>query len=354
VGILSGQQYQKLWEALQDAYPTVNDLTMMLEFRLGKKLGAITSPNAPYEFMVYQVIQRVEGDGETLELINAARDSKPKNAKLVAFAQQFGLASVAPELERVVTDGLPFVNAVRWRTRLGELEGRICRIDIPKNSEGVGTGFLVAPDLVLTNHHVVKDVISGHYLPSDVLIRFDYRRSADGKTLNFGTEFELAAGWLVDSAPPSAVDELADPGNQLPGAEELDYALLRVAGDPGRTPIRPATAQVMPPPPPRGWEAIPTKPVPLPADGPLFIMQHPSGWPLKLAVEPLKSLLAVNANRTRVRYRTNTLKGSSGSPCFDYDFNLVALHYSGNPGAQAKWNEGIPIDAVAGLIAKRP
>jgi hypothetical protein len=98
---------------------------------------------------------------------------------------------------------------------------------------------------------------------------------------------------------------------------------------------------------------MPTQQVPFSIDGPLFIMQHPSGWPLKLAVEPLRSLLSVNANRTRVHYRTNTLKGSSGSPCFDYDFNLVALHHSGNAGQQAKWNEGIPIDTIAGLLTKR-
>ena len=353
MAILSGQQYQRFWEALKEAFPTVNDLTMMLTFRLGKNLGQIASPNATYEYMIYQVIQRAEGDEETLELINAARDSKPKSPKLVAFGQEFGLTSVTPELERMVTDGLPFINPVAWRAHLGEVEGRVCRIDIPASgTEGVGTGFLVGPDLVLTCHHVVKDVIDGTYAPADVIVRFDYRRSADGKMVNFGTEFHLAANWVVDSAPPSSVEKFVDPGTQLPAEGELDYALLRVAGDPGRTPIRPDKAEVsFPPPPARGWEAMPSQPAGLKVDSPLFIMQHPSGWPLKLAVDPLRSVLSVNANRTRVRYRTNTLKGSSGSPCFDYDFNLVALHHSGNTGAQAKWNEGIPIDAVSGLIA---
>lgn len=352
MGMLSGPQFRLLWEALRDAFPTVNDLTMMLQFRLGKSLALFAAPNATYEFMIYQTIQHVEANDETLELINAARDSKPKNAKLLAIAGQFGLASLAPELERMVTEGLPKINPVLWRTRLGELESRVCRIDIPGTGDGVGTGFLVGPDLVLTNYHVFQDVFDQVYQPGDVVLRFDYRRSADGQFLNFGTEFKLAAQWLVDSSPPSAVDGLVDPGNQLPGVEELDYALVRVAGDPGTTPVRPDKPEPVPP-RPRGWESIPTAARPLAADTPLFIMQHPKGWPLKLAVEPLKSVLAENGNRTRVRYRTNTLRGSSGSPCFDYDFKLVALHHSGNPGAQASWNEGIPIDVVAALITQR-
>src|SRR5262245_54742247 len=112
MGILSGQQYQRLWEAMKDAFPEVNDLSMMMKFRLGKILGQIAPPNATYEYMIFHVIQRAEGDGETLELINAARESKPRNAKLVAFAQEFGLSSVTPELERMVTDGLPMINPV--------------------------------------------------------------------------------------------------------------------------------------------------------------------------------------------------------------------------------------------------
>ncbi|HYO71036.1 MAG TPA: serine protease, partial [Archangium sp.] len=45
-------------------------------------------------------------------------------------------------------------------------------------------------------------------------------------------------------------------------------------------------------------------------------------------------------------YRTNTLEGSSGSPCFSQDWALVALHHSGGPGALAKYNEGIPISTL--------
>ncbi len=57
----------------------------------------------------------------------------------------------------------------------------------------------------------------------------------------------------------------------------------------------------------------------------------------------------MNANQTRVRYRTNTETGSSGSPCFNSDWDLVALHHSGI----VKYNEGIPINCIVALLKQR-
>ena len=46
----------------------------------------------------------------------------------------------------------------------------------------------------------------------------------------------------------------------------------------------------------------------------------------------------------------NTLKGSSGAPCFDAQWNLVALHHAGDPDFddfhQPEYNQGIPIKAI--------
>jgi V8-like Glu-specific endopeptidase len=68
-----------------------------------------------------------------------------------------------------------------------------------------------------------------------------------------------------------------------------------------------------------------------------------------------QAIIKVNANRTRVQYRTNTLPGSSGSPCFNIDWQLVALHHSGDPAdvARAGFNQGIPMAAIVALLKSR-
>jgi hypothetical protein len=98
-------------------------------------------------------------------------------------------------------------------------------------------------------------------------------------------------------------------------------------------------------------------PVPvLAAHDALFIVQHPKGDPLQLALDT-DAVIGMNANSTRVQYGTNTLPGSSGSPCFDRDWNLVALHHSGDPdfdpAHKAEYNEGIPFSAIRALLAQR-
>ena len=62
----------------------------------------------------------------------------------------------------------------------------------------------------------------------------------------------------------------------------------------------------------------------------------------------------MNAGKTRVRYATNTEAGSSGSPVFDLDWNLVALHHLGDPAYDhpPAYNQGVPIDKIRERLTK--
>ena len=73
---------------------------------------------------------------------------------------------------------------------------------------------------------------------------------------------------------------------------------------------------------------------------------------MKLALDT-QAVVEVNQNQARVRYRTNTEPGSSGSPVFDQNWNLVALHHSGEPAFQPHWNEGIPFATIVNLLTQR-
>ena len=139
------------------------------------------------------------------------------------------------------------------------------------------------------------------------------------------------------------------PKKSVPAKTELDYALIRLEQSPGSQPISagdPRGKDTL-----RGWIELPAAPPSYAPRSPLFIVQHPAGRPLQLALDT-EGVLGLNGNGTRLTYTTNTEPGSSGSPCFDQDWNLIALHHSGEPQRfpwllfHPKFNEGIPLPAI--------
>ena len=352
---LSGAQYQRFWKALLDAY-TYNRLERMLQFRLDKELAHIVAPGT-FEDVVFDLIRVAEMEAWTDQLLLAARESNPGNAALLAFGQQLGLApeNTPPrrELEKIIRTTNSFLDITQWRERLGEIEGRVCRVEI--QNQPYGTGILLAPDAVMTNYHVVESVIEAEYgfQPSDVVLRFDYRQLKDGTTLSQGKEYRLLTtetDWLIDHSPYSPVDMELEPKPGLPEPDQLDYALLRVDGSPGDESVG---EKPEPGAPPRGWIEIPGTAYDFPPDTPLFVVQHPKGAPLKLALDT-NAVIGLNGNDTRVAYRTNTEPGSSGSPVFDQNWNLVALHHSGDPDSiMPSYNEGVPFSAIVALLQQR-
>jgi hypothetical protein len=180
------------------------------------------------------------------------------------------------------------------------------------------------------------------------LVRFDYRKIYDGNgkliTTSPGRTCRFADDFLVDSSPPT-------PEGQVPRAEELDYALIRLAESAGQDLLD--NGANLADPPKRGFIEISQKPVSFEKDSSLFILQHPKGEPLKLALET-RSVLGLFDSGCRVRYTTNTEPGSSGSPCFTPEWELAVLHHSGDPDFDPEhkptYNEGIPMNTIVTLI----
>ena len=68
---------------------------------------------------------------------------------------------------------------------------------------------------------------------------------------------------------------------------------------------------------------------------------------MKLALG-MQEALTIAENGTRVRYTLPTEPGSSGSPVFDGDWSLIALHHSGDPRTKnPAYNEAIPAEKIA-------
>lgn len=357
---LTGEQEEQFIYALVDAFPNELRLGQMLQFRLEKSLAELAGSGGPLFDLAYRVFVDAKAKGWTDQLIVAARESNPGNERLLVFAQQFGLAPASPprpELEKIIKQANGFLDIARWRQCLGEIEAQVCRIEIPvPTGTTYGTGFLLGPDVVMTNHHVIRSLLADdggtpEAKPEQVILRFDYKRLTDSATINPGKEYHLATGdapaWLIDASPPSKVDLQSDPKTGEPLDTEIDYALLRTAERPGADKVGTGAE---PQSPARGWIEFPKNPQNVEKYSALFIVQHPKGDPLMLALDTVTDL---NASRTRLRYATNTQPGSSGSPCFNVDWQVVALHHSGDPSFAPAYNEGIPIGAIAKLLSER-
>jgi hypothetical protein len=363
-GRLSASQFNDLHTAIMDAYSSAGDLDLTLRARVGVMLPAVTSLLKAMPAIVLDVIGDAEDRNWTADLLVAARASRPDNAKLLAVAQQFGLATSTPprrDLELRISEANGFLNVVQWREGLARAEGQVCRIEFDLPNGGVdarGTGFLVGSEVVMTNYHVMERIYDKPALAPQVGLRFDFKRRADGVAVEAGAVFRLADDWDLDKSPYSPLDTKVDPPG-APGPDELDYALLRLAEPAGDLPISGGTGPEVGA-PPRGWLTVPSDGHDFKARPALFILQHPDGRPLELAIDTnaVTATVPSAGPATRVRYRTNTEPGSSGSPCFDANWNVVALHHSGDPkyekfGRKPEYNEGIPMAAIRQLLDER-
>lgn len=304
-----------------------------------------------YVEILFNVLDDANRLGWLGDLVKQASEENPSDVELYEFAlAHFGRGvseGTRDNLERIVRESNKFLDIVKVLTRLGTIYRQVCRISFDSGAKPQGTGFLVGPSTVLTNYHVMAPVISTNVAASEVRVQFDYATLTDG-TIDNGTRVQLAKDWLIDSSPYNQKD--VDGTGPEPTLEELDYAVIRLKRAMGNQAIgEKSTAQS----PTRSWidlgahAAIPAK------DTAIYIVQHPGGGTMKLAWDT-KSVIGANAPGSRLRHRTNTEGGSSGSPTFNADFELVALHNGGDPvSVTAKFNQGVPIAPILELMKKR-
>lgn len=327
---LTGAQKESLQEALLRAYPTPANVKELFTTRLEQNFDAITG-QGPLRVRILEAIEMAEAQGWTDTLVRKAYEKNPGNPYLKRFFATYD-GSIQRELSRnkssleklfnetgQITDFLPF------RERLEKIERQVGRVEVDGSPRG--TAFLIADDLVITNYHVIEN-----QNVAAMSVRFDFKKLSDGTTINSGKVYKVA-GNVVDQSPYSSID-LSYPRTGEAPESMLDYAVLRLDGKAGQEPIGSGKRELV-------------KPFAggAPSNGIMVIAQHPLGEPLGLA---FGAILGVNGKGTRTTYTVDTQSGSSGSPCFDFKLNLIALHHGGDPRIRqrAEFNEGIPIDMI--------
>lgn len=195
----------------------------------------------------------------------------------------------------------------------------VCRIELPRGVRG--TGFLVARDLVLTCWHVLAPSPGDDPLVSarEASLRFGAFTTADGTDAK-GQVFRLGEDPIVDSSP----------------RDELDYVLLRV--EPTI-----ATAQHL--------RSVVFSQTPPGRNDPLHILQHPAGDTMKLALCD-SGVTWVSAAKGLVQYATATQGGSSGGPCFNDAWEVVAMHHAHRPLGIGSIREGVLLSKIRSRIQR--
>jgi len=189
-----------------------------------------------------------------------------------------------------------------------------------------GTGFLVSPNLLLTNHHVLNSIETARA----AVCMFNYETSASGETDEETQTFRLQPDELFVTSP-------------LQGG--LDYTFVWIesaaAERQGYVRMRRSAFTIHP-----GDQAN--------------VIQHPDGRKKEIAIHDNEALQDTGL---LLHFATDTEGGSSGSPVFNNRWDLIALHHASTAndsnltlpdGTKPDFlNEGIKLSAIAADLEVR-
>jgi V8-like Glu-specific endopeptidase len=204
------------------------------------------------------------------------------------------------------------------------------------NSRGerLGTGFLVAGNslkdsfgaapLFVTNAHVISDTVANAIRLQDVRVNFEVESA-----LLSDPKFYKATEVLFTSDP-------GDFGVRRPDDGNLDVTVVRLAG----------VGESF-----KGLNAARELPLIDPKTK-AFVVGHPRGSGLQISLHD-SVLLDIDDEERLLHYRTPTDPGNSGSPVFNRNWEVIAVHHGGSAAmprlrgeGSYEANEGVALSAV--------
>ena len=268
-------------EATEDRYQASRDTREAREESLSR--GGLLEANDRGDLV--KRLERLQVDPGTVRAI--VEEETP-----FAILPPAGAREGAVALERLIgSNDLMDVRFLGQGAQAARAVGRV-HVRTPAGRRiGFGTGFLVSPRLLLTNNHVLGS-----------------RSEAAPSRIELGYQLDPHG-----QATPSETFGL-DPETFFLTDPTLDYTLVAVRARPALEPF--------------GWLRLIEEGGKALVGERVNIIQHPNGEPKQLALRENRIIVELEEF---LHYHTDTAPGSSGSPVFNDQWEVIALHHSGVP-----------------------
>jgi hypothetical protein len=304
--------------------------------------GRLTDGTIPFEFWLAKATRYLRMNPEALQLLQKAADQISlqvgNEVKLEAPAPPPEKVIEKVQLERTIhqDDMVSFLflengyhagnSVVRMKVTRYENDS------VKYLADGdpciyLGTGWLLAQSLVITNHHVICARSNEEVGPT----KAEFMLQAAATVAEFDYNSNAQIGVNVPTT------EL------LVSSEQLDYAIFRLPLQQNRQGMRllPERIQIAP-----NTSVV------------VNIIQHPMGYAKKVAI---RNNHIYDSPYPKIRYFTDTDAGSSGSPVFNDKWEVVGLHRAHSMienvdymGKQTAFiNEGVQIEAILNDLKKQ-
>ena len=198
----------------------------------------------------------------------------------------------------------------------GEVARRaVCRLTF--GGQPVGTGFLVAPGVLITNNHVVGSAADAR----EIIAEFDFELDSDDQPRVPVVRFVLEPDRLFVTS----------------GVDALDFTLVAVR-DVSQSGNQRLSQY--------GWIPLDPRIDKILIGEPIILIQHPRG---ELKRVCLFAAELVDKLEKHLHYTTDTDHGSSGSCAFNRSWQLVALHHASTTAPDSSTYRGRPVIVNEGV-----
>jgi len=331
----------------------LSDLPLELRF----KLTHSNNPTTDIILIVNQVWQagqdEIDGKWYIVQVMKTARlyclSNSPELKRLDELIAQFEPSYNARAQPDVLASSLEQIIGRDERLLLGFFNGAlkaqaaVARLQVPRLSNAsdapsqeysLGTGWMIAPNMLITNYHVIAARETDHPGPTEPVLRAQALNSQ--VWLGYNDKHSQP-----HSYPVQALEDFHP---------EIDYALLRLAdratgsGKPldewGQLICRKNGASLQP-------------------GSRLNIIQHPLGLVKHFAIR--SNYFTEEAAPYHIHYLTDTEPGASGSPVMDDEWRVLAMHCASDRITPREYNgemifmnnRGIKIDKILEAIRTR-